>query len=88
MQRLAWDDIEALSKVRWRMAQGVMLSTPPFHYFGPEARAFGHAGAGGCVGFADPVRRLAFAYFPVRIFPTGGSGQRGPLLVSAAYDSL
>lgn len=88
MQRPAWDDLEALSKVRWRMAQGVMLNAPPFHHFGPEPRSFGHAGFGGCVGFADPVRKLAFAYFPARIFPAGGSGRRGPLLISAAYGDL
>jgi len=88
MQRLAWDDTEVQSNARWRMAQGVMLSTPPFNHFGEEPRAFGHAGLGGCVGFADPVRRLGFAYFPVRLFPSGGSGLRGPRLIAAAYESL
>ena len=70
------------------MAQGVMLNTPPFHHFGPEMRSFGHVGFGGCVGFADPARKLAFSYFPARIFPGGGSGQRGPKLIGAAYEAL
>jgi CubicO group peptidase (beta-lactamase class C family) len=32
------------------------------HLFSPYSEAFGHPGAGGCVGFADPPRKLAFGY--------------------------
>ncbi len=32
--------------------------------FGPELSAFGHPGAGGALGWADPVRRLSIAYIP------------------------
>jgi len=32
------------------------------HLFSPYPETFGHPGAGGCVGFADPPRRLAFGY--------------------------
>ncbi len=32
------------------------------HLFSPNEAAFGHPGMGGAVGFADPSRRLAFAY--------------------------
>jgi CubicO group peptidase (beta-lactamase class C family) len=42
-------------------ALGYHLMPPELQAFGPSARAFGHAGAGGALAFADPERRLSFA---------------------------
>lgn len=35
--------------------------------FGPEPAAFGHPGAGGALGWADPERRLSIGYVPNRM---------------------
>jgi CubicO group peptidase (beta-lactamase class C family) len=51
-------------------------------------QAFGHAGFGGSIGFADPVEKLAFGYTMNRM----GSGvllnPRGQSLIDAVYRSL
>ncbi|HET7344083.1 MAG TPA: serine hydrolase domain-containing protein [Methylomirabilota bacterium] len=44
-----------------RFGLGVQL-TMPERRLGPSPRAFGHFGAGGSLGFADPDARVAFAY--------------------------
>jgi CubicO group peptidase (beta-lactamase class C family) len=44
-----------------RFGLGFQL-TQPERPLGPNPRSFGHFGAGGALGFADPDARLAFAY--------------------------
>jgi CubicO group peptidase (beta-lactamase class C family) len=44
-----------------RFGLGFQL-TQPASLLGPNPRSFGHFGAGGSLGFADPDARLAFAY--------------------------
>jgi predicted nucleotidyltransferase component of viral defense system len=58
-----WQGAEEMTGAEWRMGLGLMLSNP-FADFGPNARAFGHPGAGGVAGFVDPDRRLAIGYLP------------------------
>ena len=52
---------ERLFGLPMRFGLGFLLGDPgdPRFSFGPCARAFGHPGAGGSVGFADPDARLA-----------------------------
>lgn len=54
---------------------------------GPNAGSFGHFGAGGSLGFADPQAEVAFAYVTNR----GGSRWQDPrnrALVDALYEAL
>ncbi|MDP2328537.1 MAG: serine hydrolase domain-containing protein [Dehalococcoidia bacterium] len=74
-----------------RRTLGFML---PFAELGDvrPATAFGHGGAGGSQGFADPASRVAFGYAMNRMSSAGGvSGAmdpRGQRLAKAVYDSL
>jgi CubicO group peptidase (beta-lactamase class C family) len=51
-------------------------------------RAFGHVGAGGSVGFADPQAGMSFGYMMNRCGPIGLLNDRGQSVVDAAYRSL
>jgi CubicO group peptidase (beta-lactamase class C family) len=54
--------------------------------FGEEA--FGHVGAGGSFGFADPKAGMSFGYTMNRMGPGAGLNPRGQSLVDATYRSL
>jgi len=63
--------------------------------FGPDVdsvilsnAAFGHVGAGGSLGFADPVAGMSFGYTMNRMGPGLLLNDRGQALVDAAYRSL
>ncbi|MCC5619394.1 beta-lactamase family protein [Nostoc sp. CHAB 5836] len=53
-----------------------------------SSAAFGHVGAGGSLGFADPVAGLSFGYTMNRMGPGLLMNERGQSLVDAAYLSL
>ena len=63
--------------------------------FGPDtdsvilgSAAFGHVGAGGSLGFADPVAGFSFGYTMNQMGPGLLMNGRGQSLVDAAYRSL
>jgi CubicO group peptidase (beta-lactamase class C family) len=56
--------------------------------FGPNPEAFGHVGAGGSVGMADPVARVAIGYVMNQMGPGVMLNARGQALIDAVYDCL
>jgi CubicO group peptidase (beta-lactamase class C family) len=61
----------------------------PFSELGPSDAAFGHAGLGGSVGFADPERRVSVGYVANQLeFPAPGVTSRAGALTDALYACL
>jgi CubicO group peptidase (beta-lactamase class C family) len=69
-----------------RFGLGFQL-TQPERPLGPSARSFGHFGAGGSLGFADPDAALAFGYAMNRSGPRW-QNPRNRALIDAVYESL
>jgi CubicO group peptidase (beta-lactamase class C family) len=69
-----------------RFGLGFQL-TQPERPLGASPRAFGHFGAGGSLGFADPDARVAFAYVMNRSGPRW-QNPRNRALIDAVYASL
>lgn len=70
-----------------RFSHGFMLSQADRAdcRYGRGARAFGHPGAGGCIGFADPDYELGFGYVTSRMGQNILIDARAVLLIDAAY---
>jgi CubicO group peptidase (beta-lactamase class C family) len=78
---------DAMLMMKTRFAQGFWLSTEDAP-MGPNSRNFGHPGAGGSVGFADPDRHIGFGYVMNQMkagLLVEGTGKR---LIDAVYASL
>ena len=78
---------DAVLLIPTRFSAGFMLSQPG-EEMGPSARAFGHPGAGGSLGFADPDAKIGFGYAMNRM---GGGillDPRAKALIAAVYASL
>jgi CubicO group peptidase (beta-lactamase class C family) len=69
-----------------RYGSGFMLAPNVAPGAGP--RSFGHPGAGGCLGFADPDARLGFGYVTTRMRFDLGGDERHTALVGAVYRAL
>lgn len=66
---------------------GLWLSGPDGGY-GPNPRAFGHDGAGGSCGLADPEAGIALGYVMNRMGPHIADDPRKRALIEAVYASL
>ncbi len=89
--KLCWQEksagSDAVLGIDTRFSTGWMLSqdTRPLASFGPGKRAFGHPGAGGSVGFADPDRRIGFGYVMNRMGAHILIDPRADALIRALY---
>ena len=83
-----WHGREDLLGHTRRMGLGFALGLPGHLAMGPSPRAFGHTGAGGAIGFADPDAGLGFAYAPNRMYSAPGISPRLSALVDALYAAL
>ena len=71
-----------------RVALGFFLTSPDAR-LGPNPRAFGHSGAGGSLGFADPDARIGFGYTMNRMIQEDSlTDPRWAPLIDAVYNAL
>ncbi len=85
-RREVGDQIDLATGVSMRRSRGFILNTAGA--YGPSERSFGHAGAGGSLGFADPVHHIAFGYAMNQMEPDVGATPRSRILVDAVYRCL
>jgi len=69
-----------------RFARGFGLNTEG--HYGPSLKAFGHSGAGGSIGFADPDANVAVGYTMNQMQLNLDDEPRAGFLVKAVYDCL
>ncbi|MEZ4333194.1 MAG: serine hydrolase domain-containing protein [Myxococcota bacterium] len=70
-----------------RYGVGFMLRSESMP-FSPSPRAFGHPGAGGSLGMADPDRRIGFGFVMNKMGAALTGGQTGYAVIDAFYRSL
>ncbi len=85
--QLQWFSTEPVLSHHYRMGLGLTLNSPDA-YMGPHEEAFGHVGAGGSTGFADPVAGVAFAYGMNLMHPSRDNGPRARRIIDALYGCL
>ena len=79
-------DAILLIPMRWGLGFGL---THPARPLGPNPRAFGHAGMGGSIGWADPDAKVGFGYVMNRLDAVLETvDPRWPPLFDAVYASL
>ncbi len=77
---------DAVLQIPIRYSQGFMLPQADFGLgYGEGKRCFGHPGAGGSLGFADPDYRVGFAYVSNRLSSGVFGDRRVTRLVKAFY---
>jgi len=92
MARLESEGDDRILLIPTRFASGFMKSIDnrpgDSAILGPNPDAFGHAGAGGSIGMADPVARVAIGYVMNQMGAGVLLNARGQALIDAVYASL
>jgi CubicO group peptidase (beta-lactamase class C family) len=79
---------DAVLQIPTRFSLGFMISQPAAA-FGPNPHSFGHPGAGGSLGFADPDTKIGFGYVMNQMGPNISLlDPRTAALIDAVYASL
>jgi CubicO group peptidase (beta-lactamase class C family) len=79
--------IDEVLRIPTRFGAGFIL-TQPHDPMGPNPRPFGHPGAGGSLGFADPDAKVGFGYTMNKMGPYILIDPRARALIDALYASL
>jgi CubicO group peptidase (beta-lactamase class C family) len=80
---------DAVLMISTRFSLGFMLSQPlPGSSLGPGPHIFGHPGAGGSLGIADPDTKIGFGYTMNQMGAGVLIDPRAEALVKAVYESL
>jgi CubicO group peptidase (beta-lactamase class C family) len=82
------DGFDPILGIPIRYGTGFELSLPPSLDFGPNPETAGYWGAGGSLGFADPIAGIAFGYVTRHMAPDLGCSRRGQALVAGLYEAL
>jgi CubicO group peptidase (beta-lactamase class C family) len=85
MREESWHGLCEMTDRIFRYGYGFFLNEPLMSPMGINPRSFGHPGAGGSLGFADPENGISFAYSPSLMCAGGGLGERCAALVEAVY---
>ena len=86
-RELQAEGTDALMEMPVKMGLGFWLTQPGVREFafGPNPGAFGHPGAGGGLGFADPEARVGFGYVTNRMGSSLAIDERPAELLEAFY---
>jgi len=79
--------MDEVMKQKTRIGLGFMLSQPGAA-MGPNPHTFGHPGAGGSIGFADPTAKVGFAYTMNQMGTDPLLDPRAQRLFTALYESM
>jgi CubicO group peptidase (beta-lactamase class C family) len=78
---------DAVLMLSTRISLGFMMSQPGAS-LGPNPKSFGHPGAGGSLGYADPEAKIGFGYTMNKIQASLLIDPRATALIDAVYASL